>query len=70
MTQQFHSWVDTQKNTETCTLLFIPTFYRHELEHAPGDADGEGGLACCSPWGRKESDTTERLHFHYCTHSI
>ena len=23
------------------------------------------GLACCSPWGRKESDTTERLHFHF-----
>ena len=25
-------------------------------------ADGQGGLACCSPWGRKESDTTERLN--------
>ena len=24
--------------------------------------DGHGGLACCSPWGRKESDTTERLN--------
>ena len=24
-----------------------------------------GGGACCSPWGRKESDTTERLHFHF-----
>ena len=24
--------------------------------------DGQGGLVCCSPWGRKESDTTERLH--------
>ena len=44
MTQQFHSWVDTQKNTETCTLMFIPMFYGHELEHAPGVADGEGGL--------------------------
>ena len=61
MTQQFHSWVDTQKNTETCTLMFIPMFYGHELEHAPGVADGEGGLACCSPWSRKESDTTEQL---------
>ena len=27
--------------------------------------DGQGGLACCSPWGRKESDMTERLHFHF-----
>ena len=26
-----------------------------------GVGDGQGGLACCSPWGRKESDMTERL---------
>ena len=31
----------------------------HEFEQAPGDGDGQGGLACCSPWGREESDTTE-----------
>ena len=29
-----------------------------ESEQAPGVGDGQGGLACCSPWGRKESDTT------------
>ena len=34
----------------------------HELEEAPGDGEGQGGLACCSPWGRKESDATERLN--------
>ena len=34
---------------------------RHEFEKAPGVGDGQGSLACCSPWGRKESDTTERL---------
>ena len=33
-----------------------------EFEQAPGDGDGQGGLVCCSPWGRKESDTTERLN--------
>ena len=33
----------------------------HEFEQAPGDGDRQGGLACCSPWGHKESDTTERL---------
>ena len=33
----------------------------HEFEQAPGDGNGQGGLACCSPWGHKESDTTERL---------
>ena len=33
----------------------------HELEQAPGAGDGQGRLACCSPWNRKESDTTEQL---------
>ena len=27
-----------------------------------GIGDGQGGLACCGSWGRKESDTTERLN--------
>ena len=35
----------------------------HELGQTPGDSNGQGGLACFSPWGRKEVDTTERLHF-------
>ena len=30
----------------------------HESVQAPGVSDGQGSLACCSPWGRKESDTT------------
>ena len=33
-----------------------------ESAQAPGDSEGQGSLACCSPWGRKESDTTERLN--------
>jgi len=33
----------------------------HEFEQAPGDSEGQGSLACCSSWGRKELDTTERL---------
>ena len=32
-----------------------------ESEWTPGVGDGQGGLACCESWGRKESDTTERL---------
>ena len=28
----------------------------HEFEQALGDGEGQGSLACCSPWGRKESD--------------
>ena len=31
----------------------------HEFEQASGVGDGQGGLACCSPWGRKESNKTE-----------
>ena len=34
----------------------------HEFEQAPGVGDGQGGLACCSSWGHKELDTTERLN--------
>ena len=33
----------------------------HNFEQAPGDVEGLGSLVCYSPWGRKESDTTERL---------
>ena len=29
----------------------------HEFEQIPGDGGGQGGPVCCSPWGRKESDT-------------
>ena len=35
----------------------------HEFEHAPGVGDGQRGLVCCSPWGHKESDTTEWLNW-------
>ena len=34
-----------------------------ESEWTPWDGDGQGGLACCDSWGRKESDTTERLNW-------
>ena len=34
----------------------------HEFEQAPGVGDGQGSLACCSAWGRKESDVTEDTH--------
>ena len=35
----------------------------HEFEWTLGVGDGQGGLACCDSWGRKESDTTERLNW-------
>ena len=31
----------------------------HGFKSTPGVGNGQGGLACCSPWGHKESDTTE-----------
>ena len=37
-------------------------FDGHEFEHASGVGDGQGSLACCRPWGRRESDATERLN--------
>ena len=38
----------------------------HEFEQAPGVGDGRGGLACCGPWGHKESDVTEQLNENTC----
>ena len=34
----------------------------HEFEQTLGGGKGQGSLACCNPWGCKESDTTERLN--------
>ena len=36
---------------------------RHEFGWSPGVGDGQGGLACCSPWGLKELDMTEWLNW-------
>ena len=34
----------------------------HEFEQTPDNGKGQGSLACCSPWSRKELDTTEQLN--------
>ena len=34
----------------------------HESELTPRDHEGQGSVGCCSPWGHKESDTTEQLN--------
>ena len=47
------------------SFLSAPWHHRlngHDVEQAPGVGDGQGSLACCSPWGRKKSDMTERLN--------
>ena len=32
----------------------------HEFEQVPEDSEGQGSLACCSPWGHRESDTSKQ----------
>ena len=48
----------TKYLSETLTSYFTPALL-------PGKSHGRRSLIGYSPWGRKESDTTERLHFHF-----
>ena len=50
--------------TEDGMVWWHPWLNGHEFEWTPGVGDGQGGLACCSPCGRKESDTTEWLNWN------
>ena len=43
-------------------LNSITDFHGHEFEQAAGDGEGQESLACCNPWGPKESDMTEQLN--------
>ena len=45
--------------TEDKMVEWYHRFSGHEFEQALEVGEGEGSLECCSPWGRKESDTTE-----------
>ena len=47
-----------RRTTEDEMVGCHPQLNGHEFEQAPGVGDRHGSLACCSPWGRKESDTT------------
>ena len=51
-----------------CHPAYLTHGHGYEFEQAPGDGEGQGSLECCSPWGHKESDTTERLHS--LTHTV
>jgi len=44
--------------TEDEMVGWLHRLNRHEFEQALGDGEGQGSLACCSPWGQKELDTT------------
>ena len=56
-------WGQTEKAvTKDETVGCITHINGHELGQTPGDCEGQGSLACCSPWGCKEPDTTEQLN--------
>ena len=51
-------WGQEKGATEDETVEWHHWLNGHELGQTPGDSEGQGGLACCSPWGSKESDIT------------
>ena len=57
-------WRQEEKGTTEDEMVgWHYQFNGHEFEQALGVGDGQGGLGSCSPWGHKESDTTERLNW-------
>ena len=59
--------VDSLEKTKGTTEDEMAGWYHwldgHESEWTPGVGDGQGGLACCNSWGRKELDMTEWLNW-------
>ena len=56
-------WRQEEKGmTEDKTVGWHHWLSGHEFEKTLGDGEGQGSLACCCPWGFKESDTTEQLN--------
>ena len=56
-------WMQKEKGTTEDELVGLHHWLNgNECEQAPGVGDGQGSLACCSPWGCKESDMTEWLN--------
>ena len=51
---------EEKRTTEDKMIGWCHWFNGYEWEQTPGDSEGQGSLACFSPWGRKESDTTEQ----------
>ena len=60
-----------QEEKETTEDKMVGWYHRlngHEFEQAPGNGEGQGSLACCSPWDHKELDATEqkKIRFYGC----
>ena len=60
---EISKWGWGQWTTEDEMVEWYHRLIGHEFEQAPGAGDGQAGLACCRPWGRKEPDTTERQNW-------
>ena len=56
-------WRQEKETTEDEMVGWHHWLNGHEFEWTLGAGDGQGGLACCSPWGHKESDTIEQLNW-------
>ena len=58
-------WGQEEKGTtENVMVVYHHWLDGQEFEQALGVGDGQGSMVCCSPWGRKESDMTERLNWY------
>ena len=62
-------WGQEKETTEDEMAGWHHQLKGYEFEQAPGDGEGQGSLACYSPWGCKESDTTKQLTYIH-TYSI
>ena len=64
-----HGVAKSQTRLSNFTLVFTFMHWRRKWQPTPvflpGESHGWRSLVCCSPWGREESDMTERLHFHF-----
>ena len=54
-------WRQKKEMTEEEMVGWHHWLDEHDFEQAPRDGEGPGNLACCSPWGNKESDMTKQL---------
>ena len=58
----FYNYKEQKGTTEDEMVRWHHRLDGHESEQTRGVGDGQGGLACCSPWDDKELDTTEQLN--------
>ena len=59
-------WRQEEKGMTECEMVGWHHWFKgHEFEQTLEDSEEQGSLACCSPWGHKESDMTEQLNHHH-----